>query len=198
MIFTNTKIALGNLLDAAKLTMAKKDIRYWFNGVALYFYKGRLCHIVSTDGHQLIKFTIQRNVSLPQCDEVRVVDRDFVDTLISVSGGMFASDYASDLLSQEWLVDCRYPDITRVLPKKHRKDVTNEVGLDFRYVAGIKGVSNRLRKGYKLTSGEVSMIYMWKFGLGTASESVVAYKDFYVNGCGGVSAEYVIVPVRLA
>lgn len=118
-------------IKAAKVFAAKKDIRYYFNGVALFIRNGKIISVVATNGHSMCVIG-NRELKPEECV---IVGNENITTLVN---SLLTSDTVSvndDVLTVGQytlpLVDGRYPDIKRVLPAPNRKcDVSSGIGVN--------------------------------------------------------------------
>jgi DNA polymerase-3 subunit beta len=122
------------LLKLAEFAMAQQDIRYYLNGMLLVVDKGSL-QAVATDGHRLSYASItvdgdyaRQEVILPRKtvlelqrllkdgDEAGMIEMRFAgnQAKFSFSGMEFVTK----------LVEGKFPDYNRVIPKNHKNKVT--------------------------------------------------------------------------
>lgn len=117
---------LKSLMDHTAFAMAQQDVRYYLNGMLLEAGQGRIC-AVATDGHRLAM--CPADVELPFSDKTQViVPRKGIlelsrlleasDKPIRVSLGANHIHVTGDSFSfTSKLVDGRFPDYDRVLPR---------------------------------------------------------------------------------
>lgn len=131
----NTKLKIrASFLQAALVTAAEKDIRYYLNGVLLDIFPGAV-RIVSTDGHRLSVFHCAYTpeegepAELPRAQII--IDRNVLKGLKPAKGESFVTmefDAESPLgecrlsgLKGPDVVfkptDAKYPDYTRIMPQ---------------------------------------------------------------------------------
>lgn len=178
-----------NVLKAAALIAAKKDVRYYLNGVHIYRNEKGELWIEASDGHtamraQLSEENIIQNIRTPFDVIVPIADVQLV-----VKHLKFAVLNIDDLCFSESIrfkpIDGRYPDLQRVLNlNKHSKNTpAAEFGLSAELVITVmKAVSFVAGKGSK----EARWPAIW---------SVKSNTEPVLIKAGGV--EFVIMPVRI-
>lgn len=124
---------LRKLLDDTAFSMANQDVRYYLNGLLFEVDNGTLT-AVATDGHRLAMSTLalpavagqQKQIIIPRkgvLEIMRLLAND--EQLISLSLGqnhIRLSDSSFSFSSK--LIDGRFPDYRRVLPRNSTKLVT--------------------------------------------------------------------------
>jgi DNA polymerase-3 subunit beta len=123
---------LRALINQVHFAMAVHDIRYYLNGI-LFIAEGRTLTLVATDGHRLALAEGSLEVDVPKQEvilprktvlELQRLLRD-EDTPIEMR---FAANQAKFAFSgMEFvtkLVEGKFPDYNRVIPKQHRNNVT--------------------------------------------------------------------------
>ena len=127
---------LKNLLDQVAFAMAVHDIRYYLNGI-LFVAEGRQLSLVATDGHRLAFASATLDVEVPK-QEVILPRKTVIELqrLLSDAGGenqphiemQFANNQAKFTFGgMEFvtkLVEGKFPDYNRVIPKNHKNSVT--------------------------------------------------------------------------
>jgi DNA polymerase-3 subunit beta len=123
---------LRSLVNQVHFAMAVHDIRYYLNGI-LFMAEGHQLTLVATDGHRLALAQAQLEADIPSRQEVilprktvlelqRLLDDE--DTPIEMR---FAGNQARFAFSgMEFvtkLVEGKFPDYNRVIPKNHRNAV---------------------------------------------------------------------------
>ena len=115
-------------LALVQYAMAQQDIRYYLNGLLLVVDDKQL-KLVATDGHRLAYCAIQLDVELPR-QEVIVPRKTILElsklladtddlVKIEISATQAAFSFGTiELVSK--LVDGKFPDYTRVIPKDHK------------------------------------------------------------------------------
>lgn len=120
---------LKRLLGLTHFAMAQHDIRYYLNGM-LWVAEGTQLHLVATDGHRLTLATAtldaavaRREIILPRKTVLEIMRllSDDDDAVIDVA---LASNQArltlGDLEFTSKLIEGKFPDYQRVVPKGHR------------------------------------------------------------------------------
>ena len=124
---------LKDLINQVHFAMAVHDIRYYLNGI-LFVAEGRTLTLVATDGHRLALAQATLETDVPSKQEV-ILPRKTVlelqrllrdeDTAIEMR---FAGNQAKFVFSgMEFvtkLVEGKFPDYNRVIPKNHKNAVT--------------------------------------------------------------------------
>ncbi|MFS1702305.1 DNA polymerase III subunit beta [Aestuariibacter sp. GS-14] len=132
---------LKRLIDSVQFSMAQQDVRYYLNGMSLETEE-HLVRTVATDGHRLalcrMEYTAAtlsaRQVIIPRkgvLEISRLIEDD--DKLLKIQiGANHIRLFSSDFIFTSKLVDGRFPDYRRVLPKDGdkiilaRKDVLKD------------------------------------------------------------------------
>ena len=123
---------LKNLINQVHFAMAVHDIRYYLNGI-LFVAEGRTLTLVATDGHRLALAQATLETDIPK-QEV-ILPRKTVLELQRLLGDTdmpiemrFAGNQAKFAFSgMEFvtkLVEGKFPDYNRVIPKNHKNSVT--------------------------------------------------------------------------
>lgn len=131
IVFSLKQGTLKSLIDATQFSMANQDVRYYLNGLLLETEDSTL-RSVATDGHRLALSHRAIEASLPQKQVIvprkgvmelsRLLDKD--DQAISIAIGDNAIRASNeDAVFTSKLVDGRFPDYRRVLPKGGDKTV---------------------------------------------------------------------------
>lgn len=163
---------LVQAVKAAKAFAAKNDIRFYFNGVALYVSDdGVIESVAATDGYSMAVIgSTQLN------GEASIIANKDIDTLCNALA-------TSDKVKVNWpvievgdykipLVDGRYPDVKRVIPTGERKPA-DVIGIQPDILAKLKPFKAALTKnlkprdragvGCKMMCGSTSEAVMFKF-----------------------------------
>ena len=120
------------LLDQVAFAMAVHDIRYYLNGI-LFVAEGRQLSLVATDGHRLAFASSALDVDVPKQDVI--LPRKTVlelQRLLSTDEGAIEMQFASNqakfaFAGMEFvtkLVEGKFPDYNRVIPKGHKNNFT--------------------------------------------------------------------------
>ena len=130
-VFAVPQKTLRALINQVHFAMAVHDIRYYLNGI-LFIAEGRLLTLVATDGHRLALAQATLEVDMPKQEvilprktvlELQRLLKD-EDTSIEMR---FAGNQAKFAFSgMEFvtkLVEGKFPDYNRVVPKNHKNAV---------------------------------------------------------------------------
>ncbi len=130
--FSVPQKTLKSLIGQVHFAMAVHDIRYYLNGI-LFVAEGKQLTLVATDGHRLALASATLDVEMPRQEvilprktvlELQRLLKD-EDTPIEMR---FAGNQAKFTFSgMEFvtkLVEGKFPDYNRVIPKNHRNSVT--------------------------------------------------------------------------
>ena len=134
--FSVPQNTLKNLLSQVAFAMAVQDIRYFLNGI-LFVAEGKQLSLVATDGHRLAFASATLDVEVPK-QEVILPRKTVIELqrLLSDAGGenqphiemQFANNQAKFTFGgMEFvtkLVEGKFPDYNRVIPKNHKNSVT--------------------------------------------------------------------------
>jgi DNA polymerase III subunit beta len=123
---------LKNLLGQVSFAMAVHDIRYYLNGI-LFVAEGKQLAIVATDGHRLAFASAQLDVEVPK-QEVILPRKTVLELqrLLSDSEGEINMQFAGNQAKFSFggmefvtkLVEGKFPDYNRVIPKNHKNIIT--------------------------------------------------------------------------
>ena len=130
-VFSVPQKTLKTLINQVHFAMAVHDIRYYLNGI-LFVAEGKLLTLVATDGHRLALAQATLDVDMPKQEvilprktvlELQRLLKD-EDTAIEMR---FAGNQAKFAFSgMEFvtkLVEGKFPDYNRVVPKNHKNAV---------------------------------------------------------------------------
>ena len=130
--FSVPQKVLKDLLGQVSFSMAVQDIRYYLNGI-LFVAEGSQLSIVATDGHRLAFVSATLDMEVPK-QEVILPRKTVIELqrLLSDADGaiemQFASNQAKFLFSgMEFvtkLVEGKFPDYNRVIPRNHKNHIT--------------------------------------------------------------------------
>jgi DNA polymerase III subunit beta len=135
-VFSVPQKTLKDLLGQVSFAMAVHDIRYYLNGI-LFVAEGKQLALVATDGHRLAFASATLDVEVPK-QEVILPRKTVIELqrLLSDAGGenqphiemQFANNQAKfSFGGMEFvtkLVEGKFPDYNRVIPKNHKNSVT--------------------------------------------------------------------------
>ncbi len=134
--FSVPQKTLKELLGQVSFAMAVHDIRYYLNGI-LFVAEGTQLALVATDGHRLAYASATLDVEVPK-QEVILPRKTVMELqrLLSDAGGdnqphmemQFANNQAKfSFGGMEFvtkLVEGKFPDYNRVIPRNHKNSVT--------------------------------------------------------------------------
>ena len=130
--FSVPQKVLKDLLNQVAFAMAVHDIRYYLNGI-LFVAEGSKLSLVATDGHRLAFASATLDTEVPK-QEVILPRKTVIELqrLLSDADGaiemQFASNQAKFLFSgMEFvtkLVEGKFPDYNRVIPRNHKNHIT--------------------------------------------------------------------------
>ena len=169
------------MLESSRIFRAKADIRYYLNG-ACFMPGGKLA---ATDGHRLFigshenELTENVIVSIEK-SPVKKYDHAICDTETGlVEFFDFLEHRVGVALCQ--LVDGRYPDVERIMPKE--TNAVDRIGFNAGYLADVE-------KCAKLFNPKFSCV---KFELNGNDKAAVAT----VNSPTGETAKIIVMPMRI-
>ncbi len=120
---------MKRLIEATQFSMAHQDVRYYLNGM-LFETEGEELRTVATDGHRLAVCSMPIGQSLPS-HSVIVPRKGVIELMRMLDGGdnplrvQIGSNniraHVGDFIFTSKLVDGRFPDYRRVLPKNPDK-----------------------------------------------------------------------------
>ena len=131
--FSVPQKTLKALLGQVSFAMAVHDIRYYLNGI-LFVAEGKKLSLVSTDGHRLAFASATLDVDVPVKQEVILPRKTVLELqrLMSDAEGAIDMQFANNQAKFTFdgmefvtkLVEGKFPDYNRVIPKGHRNNVT--------------------------------------------------------------------------
>ena len=133
-VFSVPQKTLKDLLSQVSFAMAVHDIRYYLNGI-LFVAEGKQLSLVATDGHRLAFASATLDVEVPK-QEVILPRKTVLELqrLLSDAEGespiemQFANNQAKfSFDGMEFvtkLVEGKFPDYNRVIPKNHKNSIT--------------------------------------------------------------------------
>jgi len=150
---------LKELIERTQFSMAQQDVRYYLNGLMLEISKG-LLRAVATDGHRLalcdmpvdIKLSEPRQVIVPRkgIQELQRLLESNDDTVQVDIGTNHICITGPDIRFTSKLVDGRFPDYDRVVPKGGDKLVTADRDLLRQALSRTSILSNEKYRGIRL------------------------------------------------
>ena len=131
-MFSIPQKTLKELLHQVSFAMAVHDIRYYLNGI-LFVAEGKQLSLVATDGHRLAYTSAILEVEVPK-QEVILPRKTVLELLrlLSDKEGMIDMQFANNQAKFKFegkefvtkLVEGKFPDYNRVIPKNHKNAVT--------------------------------------------------------------------------
>jgi len=130
--FSVPQKTLKGLLGQVSFAMAVHDIRYYLNGI-LFVAEGKQLSLVATDGHRLAFASATLDVEVPK-QEVILPRKTVLEMqrLLSDKDGAIEMQFAANQAKFSFegmefvtkLVEGKFPDYNRVIPKHHKNIVT--------------------------------------------------------------------------
>ena len=131
--FSIAQKTLKHLVGLVLYSMAQQDIRYYLNGLLLVIDEEGL-KVVATDGHRLAyassaqpgAASSKQEVILPRktvLELARVLEDGDAPVDVAIGAGQACFSF-NGIVIQSKLVDGKFPDYTRVIPKNHPKKIT--------------------------------------------------------------------------
>jgi len=131
-VFSVPQKTLKDLLGQVSFAMALHDIRYYLNGI-LFVAEGKQLSLVATDGHRLAFASATLDVEVPR-QEVILPRKTVIEMqrLLSDAEGAIEMQFASNQAKFSFggmefvtkLVEGKFPDYNRVIPKGHKNSFT--------------------------------------------------------------------------
>lgn len=131
-IFSVPQKTLKDLLGQVAFAMAVHDIRYYLNGI-LFVAEGKQLSLVATDGHRLAFASVTLEIEVPR-QEVILPRKTVLELqrLLSDAEGAIQMQFASNQAKFDFggmefvtkLVEGKFPDYNRVIPKNHKNSIT--------------------------------------------------------------------------
>ncbi|HEY0202143.1 MAG TPA: DNA polymerase III subunit beta [Burkholderiaceae bacterium] len=130
--FSVPQKTLKSLLGQVSFAMAVHDIRYYLNGI-LFVAEGKQLSLVATDGHRLAFASATLDVEVPK-QEVILPRKTVLELqrLLSDADGAIEMQFAGNQAKFSFggmefvtkLVEGKFPDYNRVIPKNQRNQIT--------------------------------------------------------------------------
>jgi DNA polymerase-3 subunit beta len=131
-VFSVPQKTLKDLLTQVSFAMAVHDIRYYLNGI-LFVAEGKQLSLVATDGHRLAYASATLDVDVPK-QEVILPRKTVIELqrLLSNAQGAIEMQFANNQAKFSFdgmefvskLVEGKFPDYNRVIPKNHKNSIT--------------------------------------------------------------------------
>ena len=130
--FSVPQKVLKTLLSQVSFAMAVQDIRYYLNGI-LFVAEGKTLSLVATDGHRLAFSSAELEVEVPK-QEVILPRKTVLELqrLLSDADGAIEMQFAGNQAKFSFggmefvtkLVEGKFPDYNRVIPRNHQNIIT--------------------------------------------------------------------------
>ena len=131
--FSVPQKTLKALLQQVSFSMAVHDIRYYLNGI-LFVAEGKQLSLVATDGHRLAFASATLDTDVPNKQEVILPRKTVLEMqrLLSDAEGAIDMQFANNQAKFSFggmefvtkLVEGKFPDYNRVIPKSHKNSIT--------------------------------------------------------------------------
>lgn len=157
---------LLGLLERTQFSMAQQDVRYYLNGLLLEA-EGNTLRAVATDGHRLALSEIALSEKLGKESQVIVPRKGVLEIsrLLGDEGEVTVSIGANHIKVQiegirltSKLIDGRFPDYGRVIPKTPPNTLKADRGLLRHALQRAAILSNEKYRGVRLDVGENSVL----------------------------------------
>lgn len=132
MSFAVNQNKLRRLIERTGFAMAQQDVRYYLNGMLLEINNGQL-RAVATDGHRMAMCTVDANIDYQEKYQLIVPRKGIMelarllgeaDELINITlGTHHIRATTGDFTFTSKLVDGKFPDYERVLPRGGDKEI---------------------------------------------------------------------------
>ncbi|OYT88999.1 MAG: DNA polymerase III subunit beta [Burkholderiales bacterium PBB6] len=137
--FSVPQKTLKMLIDQVHFAMAVHDIRYYLNGI-LFVAEGKTLTLVATDGSRLALAQAELETDIPK-QEVILPRKTVLELMRLLKDGKDSKDGEADQIEMRFagnqakfsfsgmefvtkLVEGKYPDYNRVIPKNHKNIIT--------------------------------------------------------------------------
>ncbi|RDV24779.1 DNA polymerase III subunit beta [Alteromonas aestuariivivens] len=159
---------LKRLIDSSHFSMAQQDVRYYLNGMSLET-EDHLVRTVATDGHRLALCRLEYNNSTLPARQVIIPRKGVLeisrligeeDRLLKIQiGANHLRLFSNEFIFTSKLVDGRFPDYRRVLPKDGDKTVLASKAVLKEAFSRAAILSNEKFRGVRLnlSSGELKI-----------------------------------------
>jgi len=130
--FSVPQKTLKGLINQVHFAMAVHDIRYYLNGI-LFIAEGKTLTLVATDGHRLAMAQAQLEAEVPSKQEVILPRKTVLELqrLLQDDEAAIEMRFANNQAKFQFaglefvtkLVEGKFPDYNRVIPKNHKNAV---------------------------------------------------------------------------
>lgn len=156
--FSLPQTTLKRLIEATQFSMAHQDVRYYLNGM-LFETEGEELRTVSTDGHRLAVCAMPIGQTLPHHSVIvprkgvtelaRLLDGGETPLQVQIGSNNIRA-HVGDFIFTSKLVDGRFPDYRRVLPKNPDKSLESPCDVLKQAFARAAILSNEKFRGVRL------------------------------------------------
>ncbi len=161
--FSVAQSDLRNLIERTNFAMAQQDVRYYLNGLLLELTAGQI-RAVATDGHRLATCITKAEITSPGKQQV-IVPRKAIQELLRILqqndekvevevGNNHLRLTMRELCFTSKLVDGRFPDYERVVPKGGDKHILVDRELFRQALTRTSILSNEKYRGIRLNLEE--------------------------------------------
>jgi len=158
--FSISQERLKEMLDSTSFAMAQQDVRYYLNGL-LFEVSPNFLRVVATDGHRLAMDTEDMNTAADKTIEVIVPRKGILefarllgegeDNVDVVIGSNHIRAKTANFTFTSKLVDGKFPDYDRVLPKGGDKKIIADRNELRQSLSRTAILSNEKFRGIRLT-----------------------------------------------
>jgi DNA polymerase III subunit beta len=158
--FALSRSDMQRLLDQTSFSMAQQDVRYFLNGMLLEVTSQHV-RTVATDGARLAMCTLDRKAPSTERKQViiprkgvlelgRLLSEDGEDVTVGVARNHLRATHAGYTLTTK-LVDGRFPDYEKVIPKESVNQVTADRETLRQSFGRVSILSNEKYRGVRIT-----------------------------------------------
>ena len=160
---------LRELLDSTSFAMAQQDVRYYLNGMLFEVARGFL-RVVATDGHRLAMETLDMNNPISEPQKLILPRKGIMEMarLLTDDSGQISLTFGQNHIRASLpaftfiskLVDGKFPDYNRVLPKGGNKVLLGNCQELRQAFSRASILSNEKYRGVRLllSSGELKIL----------------------------------------
>lgn len=164
--FNLAQNTLKQLIDSTQFAMAQQDIRFYLNGLLLEI-DNEFIRTVATDGHRLAMSEIPMDnpidpnaIIIPRKSILelnKLLENVETTVNIKVNAGNLQANFGDTIFTTK-LIDGKYPDYRRTLPKSPDKIVTIETEIFKQALNRANVLSNERFKGVRLTLNQAQVV----------------------------------------
>jgi len=160
---------LRELLESTSFAMAQQDVRYYLNGM-LFEVAPDYLRVVATDGHRLAMETLNMENSISETQQLILPRKGIMELarLLTEEGGDISLTFGQNHIRAKVqaftftskLVDGKFPDYNRVLPKGGNKTLTGNCQELRQAFSRASILSNEKYRGVRviLSDGELKIL----------------------------------------